>query len=216
MAEVEQLSDKIRKRLDRHRHELAERQKLIDNTMKEMLDQRERFATTAHHLLESVVHPKLAELARQFDNSVVSDRHSGADFHCACDFSHTSRFPATVTFDIGLLPGGADDGLTVRSTLEIFPTLMEYKRSDETSLSLEGSEEAVVRWVEEKILEFVDTYLRLETHPLYQKDYTVVDVVCGMPISVTAAPSKVEQYGRTFYFCSEHCKDAYLKKGKDI
>ncbi|MBT1074208.1 YHS domain-containing protein [Geobacter grbiciae] len=212
MAETKQLSEQIRKRLDRHRDELAERQKQIDSTMKEMLDQRERFATAAHRLLESVVHPRMVELSRQFDNAVVSDRHSGTDFHCSCDFSHTPRFPATVTLDIGLFPGEKGEGVTVRTTLDILPTLMEYKRNDETTLPLEGSDEAVGRWVEEKILEFVDTYLRLETHPLYQKDYIVVDLVCGMPISATAAPCRIELHGRALYFCSEHCKDAYLKE----
>lgn len=212
MSETKQLSEMIHKHLDSHRNELAERQKQIDSTMKEMLDQRERFAATAHRLLESVVHPRMVELSHQFDNAVVSDRHSGTDFHCSCDFSHTPRFPATVTLDIGLLPGEKGEGVTVRTTLDILPTLMEYKRNDETDLPLEGSDEALSLWVEEKILDFVDIYLRLETHPLYQKDYIVVDLVCGMPISATAAPCKIELHGRALYFCSEHCKDAYLKE----
>lgn len=212
MEDAGQLQEKIRNRLDEHRRELAERQRLIDSTMKEMLDQRGRFAAAAYRIQGSVVHPRLVELSRQFDNAVVSDRHSGTDFHCSCDFTHTPRFPATVTLDIGLFPGKADEGLTVRYTLDILPTLMEYKRNDESSFPLEGSDEALGRWVEEKILEFVDTYLRLETHPLYQKDYTVVDLVCGMPISATAAPCRIERHGHTLYFCSEHCKDAYLKE----
>ncbi|WP_298433506.1 YHS domain-containing protein [Geobacter sp.] len=212
MAETEQLSEKIRRRLDRHRDELAERQKQIDSTMKEMLDQRERFAAAAHHLQEFVVHPRLVELSCQFDNAAVSDRHSGTDFHCACDFAHTPRFPATVTLDIGLFPRETNGGVTVRYDLAILPALMEYKRNDEMGFPLAGSDEAVGRWVEEKILEFVDTYLRLETHPVYQKDHTVVDLVCGMPISATAAPGRIERHGRTLYFCSEHCRDAYLKE----
>ncbi|WP_298272390.1 YHS domain-containing protein [Geobacter sp.] len=212
MAETEQLSAKIRRRLDEHGRELAQKQQLLDSSMKEMLDQREWFAAAAYRLLESVVHPKVVELSQQFDNAMVYDRHSGADFHCACQFAHTPRFPATVTLDIGLLPGGADGGMTVRYDLQILPVLMEYKRNDEMGFPLEGADEAVGRWVDEKILEFVDVYLRLETHPLYQKDNIVVDLVCGMPISATAATSRIERHGRTLYFCSEHCKEAYLKE----
>lgn len=212
MAETERLQDEIRKRLDKHKHELAERQRLIDSTMKEMLDQRERFAAEAQHVLESVVHPRLLELSRQFDNAVISDRHSGTDFHCTCEFAHTPRFPATVSLDFGVLPGEKDEELTIRYDLQILPVLMEYKRNEEAAFPLEGADEAIGRWVEEKVLEFVDTYLRLETHPLYQKDYTVVDLVCGMPISATTASSRIEKHGHTLYFCSEHCKDAYLKE----
>lgn len=212
MEDAGQLQEKIRNRLDEHRRDLAERQRLIDSTMKEMLDQRGRFAAEAQHVLESVVHPRLLELSRQFDNAVISDRHSGTDFHCTCEFAHTPRFPATVSLDFGVLPGEKDEELTIRYDLQILPVLMEYKRNEEASFSLEGADEAIGRWVEEKVLEFVDTYLRLETHPLYQKDYIVVDLICGMPISTTAAPARVERHGRTLYFCSERCREAYLKE----
>lgn len=46
---------------------------------------------------------------------------------------------------------------------------------------MDDSEEAIGQWVEERITEFIDTYLRLETHPLYQKDNIVIDPICGMP-----------------------------------
>lgn len=212
MEDLGPLSEKIRKHLDRHERGLAEKQRLIDSAMKEMLDQRERFAAAANRIMESVVHPRMVELSRYFDNAAISDRHGDTDFHCACEFAHTPRFPATVSLDIGLLPGDTDGGLTVRYDLQILPVLMEYKRNEEANFPLEGADEAIGRWVEEKILDFVDTYLRLETHPLYQKDYIVVDLVCGMLISMTAAPSRIERHGRTLYFCSEHCKDAYLKE----
>lgn len=212
MEDTAQLQEKIRKRLDEHRRELAERQRLIDTTMKEMLDQRGRFAAEAQHVLESVVHPRLLELSRQFDNAVISDRHSGTDFHCACEFAHTPRFPATVSLDFGVLPGEKYEELTIRYDLQMLPVLMEYKRNEEASFPLSGADETIGRWVEEKVLEFVDTYLRLETHPLYQKDYIVVDLVCGMPISATTASSRIEKHGHTLYFCSEHCKEAYLKE----
>ena len=94
MTETERLHDGIRERLDEHRHKLSEKQRLIDGTMKVMLAQRERFATAAHQMLESVVRPRLVELARQFDNAAISDWHAGANFHCTCEFAHAPRFPA--------------------------------------------------------------------------------------------------------------------------
>jgi len=88
---------------------------------------------------------------------------------------------------------------------------MEYTRNAEDIFPLEGDEEALAGWVEDRILDFLDTYLRLETHPLYQKVNTVIDIVCGMHITSTSATCSVEQHGRTFYFCSEHCKEAFIK-----
>lgn len=75
---------------------------------------------------------------------------------------------------------------------------MEYIRNIEAIFPLEGNEEALVDWVEGRILDFIDTYLLLETHPLYQKDSTVIDIVCGMHIPSTSATSTVERHGRTF------------------
>lgn len=214
MTETGRLSDKILGCIERHQRDLAEQQKLIDSTMNEMLEQRERFSAVARGIIESVIHPRMEELLRHFDNATITERHGDSDFHCVCAFSHTPRFPATVSFDICLLPGDNYTGLTARSNLEIRPMLMEYKRDEEKGFPLDSSDTAIGLWVEEKIVEFVDTYLRLETHPFYQKDNIVIDPVCGMQISSVAATSRVELTGHTFYFCSEACKEAFSKENK--
>lgn len=214
MEESQRLSARILSCIERHQRELAEQQKLTDSTMRELLEQRERFAAVARRIMESIIHPRMEELSRHFDNAAVTERHGGSDFHCGCDFTHTTRFPATVSFDICLLAEESGTGLKARYDLEIRPVLMEYKRDEERTFPLDDSDEAIGLWVEEKIVEFVDTYLRLETHPFYQKDNIVSDPVCGMQISVTAATSMVELTGHTFYFCSEVCKESFLKERK--
>jgi YHS domain-containing protein len=88
---------------------------------------------------------------------------------------------------------------------------MEYSRNFEKTFPFEDDDEAFSGWLEDRILDFVDTYLRLETHPLYQKDNSVIDIICGMHIPFTAATSSVLRDGRTFYFCSEYCKEAFIK-----
>ena len=211
MTATGRLSDKILGCLERHQRELADQQKLIDKKMNELLEQRERFAAVARRKVDSVIRPRMDELARHFDNAAITERHGDLDFHSVCEFSHTPRFPATVTFDICLLPGDDYTALTARYSLEILPVLMEFKRDEERGFPLEDADEAMGLWVEEKIVEFVDTYLRLETHPLYQKENIVSDPVCGMQIATTAATSRVVLTGHTFYFCSEVCKEAFLK-----
>lgn len=188
-----------------------EQQSLIDSTIKDLLEQRERFADVVRRIIKTVVLPRMEELSRHFDNSVIKEHHGDDDFHCACCFDHTPRFPATVSLDVSLLPGG-NTNLSVKYVLEIFPVLMEYKRDEETVFPFEGSEEEIGLWIEDKIVAFVDTYLRLETHPLYQKDNIVTDIVCGMRISSIAATSSAKRDGRTVYFCSDHCKDAFIKQ----
>ncbi|HEY3309081.1 MAG TPA: YHS domain-containing protein [Desulfuromonadaceae bacterium] len=204
------LSEKIVDRLKQHQQELAGKQQQTDSNMKQMLEQREQQGIIVGQAVESIILPRMEELARQFDNAKVEVLHTEAVFSCVCEFTHTPRFPATVRFAIALFP--ASDSITARYDLNILPVLMEYQRNAEETFPLVGNENALAIWVEDKILDFVDTYLRLETHPLYQKDNTVVDIVCGMRIPSTAATSTLERNGRIFYFCSEHCKEAFIKE----
>lgn len=211
MEKVSKLTERILSRFEQHERGLADKQLQLDSQMKELLVQRERLAAVAKHKIETVILPRMEELSRHFDNSKVDLLHTDADFNCICEFAHTPRFPATVKLGIALLPG-KNDALTVRYDLSIFPVLMEFNRNTEETFPLDCDEEVLGGWVDDRILEFIDTYLRLETHPFYQKDNTVLDIICGMRIPSIAATSTVERHGRTFYFCSEHCKDAFIKE----
>lgn len=211
MKGTSQLAERILNRLEQHRCEISENQQQLDVKMKELLEQRERLTLVARRLSDKVILPRMEELARHFDNAKIEVLKSDADFNCLCEFAHTPRFPATVKIGISLLPGN-NDFLTARYDLNIFPVLMEFNHNSEEVFPLDCDEESLAGWVEDRILEFIDTYLRLETQPFYQKDNTVIDIVCGMRIPSTSATSTVERHGRIFYFCSEHCKDAFIKE----
>lgn len=210
MEKVSKLAERILSRFEQHEHDLADKQLQLDSQMKELLVQRERLSSVAKNKIETAILPRMEELSRHFDNSKMDLLHTDADFNCICEFAHTPRFPATVKLGIALLPG-KNDVLTARYDLSIFPVLMEFNRNSEKTFPLDCDEEVLGGWVDDRILEFIDTYLRLETHPFYQKVNTVLDIVCGMRIPSIAATSTVERDGRIFYFCSEHCKDAFIK-----
>ena len=38
------------------------------------------------------------------------------------------------------------------------------------------------------------------------------DVVCGMEIDPAKAPAKSQHHGKTYYFCSEECKNQFDAK----
>jgi len=211
MTDTARLSNKISGTLEKHHADISERQKILDGTMKELLEQRELFASTARHIIESVIHPRIRELTRHFDNASIMECHGDTDFHCVCKFNHVPRYPATVSLDFSVMPEDDPSRVAVHYGLEILPVLMEYKRNDEMRAAAR-SEVEIGLWIEERIVDFVETYLRLETHPLYQKDNLVTDPVCGMRVSSIAATSKVEWPGHTIYFCSEVCKDTFLKE----
>lgn len=209
------LNDKIAQRLETHRREIDQEQLNLDASMRLLLAQKERLAVHATRLLHGIVLPRMEELLRHFDNGRIELQHGDDHFGCVCEFAHSPHYPATVRFAIVFVPGN-DTGYIVRSDLNILPVLMEYPRYQETLFPYDGDDAPLAAWVEDRLLDFVDTYLRLETHPLYQKDNVVVDIVCGMHIPFTAASGSVVHKGRTFYFCSEHCREAFLKANGDL
>ena len=211
MKKTSSLAERISNRFEQHRHDLADKQQQLDSRMKEMLAQRERLAAIAKSQIESVVLPRMEELARHFDNAKVQVVNINANSTCIAEFAHTPSYPAIVKLSISLLPGD-NASLTAHYDLSILPELMTYSRNADATFPLDGDEEALAGWVEDRILDFINTYLQLETHPLYQKNNTVLDIVCGMHIPVASATSSVEKNGRTFYFCSEHCKEVFLKE----
>ena len=44
---------------------------------------------------------------------------------------------------------------------------------------------------------------------------TFVDPVCGMEVDPKTAAAVVERDGEKFYFCSTHCRDAFVSKAKE-
>lgn len=211
MKKTSSLAERISNRFEQHRHDLVDKQQQLDSRMKEMLEQRERLAALAKSQIEAVILPRMEELVRHFDNAKVMVLNIGANSTCVAEFAHTPSYPAVVKLGISLLPGD-NESLTARYDLSILPELMKYNRNVEDVFPLVGEGEALASWVEDRILDFINTYLCLETHPLYQKNNTVLDIVCGMHIPVASATSSVERKGRTFYFCSEHCKEVFLKE----
>lgn len=208
---MESLSNKIQQRLEQHSRQLTEQQQQLDVEMKTALDNQELFATEANRILTAIVTPKVEELARHFENATLAAHEPRREHGCFCFFAHSLRFPATVSLSFTMAPGETQNVLKVIYNLEILPVFMAYRRNDTLQATFDD-DERITAWVEDRILEFLDTYLKIETHPLYQKDNLVLDPVCGMRIPMNSAPSMIELDSQTIYFCSDHCKETFLKE----
>jgi len=213
MPESKKLSQEIKKRLKRSQEDKNQRLLQVAEEMKHQLKQRENFNNIAGGIFSSVVYSRMRELASHFENSTLQDPGEIKNMYCICQFSHTRRFPATVNLGISFSIGEDFENIVVHYNLEILPILMKFNRHDERTFPLTPlNKDEIGDWLDTKILEFVDTYLQLETHPFYQKENYVVDPVCGMRFPLLEAVDKIEMGGETIFFCSEACKKSYLKK----
>ena len=93
----------------------------------------------------------------------------------------------------------------------ILPILLEFKRRETLTFPLDRMDEGlVVKFVEDRIVEFVETYLKLLKHPHYQRENLVSDPVCKMKFNRFIAAAQ-EMYGsQTYYFCVSECHRKFL------
>ncbi len=214
MSETEKFSEKITERLNRHRSATIQRQEQLNTEMQELINRRAAFENEARRVLTTIVLPRMEAVVRHFDNAVLKEP-SNPNLSCTCHFTHTKRFPASVSLTVTAEPGANHEKLNLHQALEILPEFIDYERHGNLQVALgTSSNDEIGRWVEERMLRFLDTYLELEAHPVYQKDNLVTDPVCGMTLPPVQAAGSVKRNDREIYFCSQVCKDVYLKENR--
>jgi len=98
----------------------------------------------------------------------------------------------------------------VQYKMEILPVFFQFQGHDELSMPLDAVEDdKVTAWVENKLIAFVDTYLKLETAAPYQDENVVIDPVCGMRVYKNHAAATIDYLGMRFYFCVEGCRTKF-------
>jgi hypothetical protein len=103
--------------------------------------------------------------------------------------------------------------LVLSYDLEIIPVLMRYKPHDEVEFPLnESNQEAAAKWIDDRIVEFLKTYLSLGENDCYLKDSMVEDPVANVRFPSFAAAATLEWQGRKFYFIGEETRREFAKK----
>jgi YHS domain-containing protein len=128
-----------------------------------------------------------------------------------CEFGLTDWFPAKARLELAVSTNGLAENLLVQYTLQIVPSLFSFSGESEILFPFDNVDEArLTAWVEERLVSFADTYLRVEALEPYQSENLVTDPVCGMPLHKALAGGKEEHQGRTYYFCFEQCRTQFL------
>jgi YHS domain-containing protein len=209
MDKLDQLDRRIREQLEKHEDRARLRQNHVERIMQEWQARHDRFTEVADRLMQTVIRPRVERLKAHFPNAVppeeVNTRHT-----CVYQFAHTAQFPATATLELGVTRDGEARTLVMQHKLTILPMFFPFEGSDQLSMPLEMlDEDKIARWVDDKIVGFVETYLRLETADQYQTENTATDPVCGMQVSKTRPGATLEYASQTFYFCLDECRSRF-------
>lgn len=102
--------------------------------------------------------------------------------------------------------------LLVRYRLDIAPSHLQFQGREQLSVRInEVDEIQVAAWIDDLIVDFVETYLRLEHADPYQTRNLVIDPVCGMVINKNLAAARCDRLGQPYYFCVEGCHKKFLE-----
>jgi YHS domain-containing protein len=169
------------------------------------------FSQTAARLITDIIQPRVETLAKHFDNARLGEQRLPQQYCCPCTFTHSNRFPATVNLTIGVAHDDQIRNGVLYCDLDILPIFIKFSPHQETVLPFDQVDEVrVATWVDQRILEFLDTYLQLELSDQYQQQTLVTDPVCGMRIRRSLVAAEQEYRGVTYFFCAERCREKFV------
>ncbi len=172
---------------------------------------RERFEEMASRMNDAVIQPRLETIASYFSNACLTkDEPAG---HCSCWFGYCERFPAStkVSFVVGHDVHFEHVALCYEASM--MPVFIKLNERDKLTLPFDDvSDAAVAVWVEKRLLEFLDVYLRIDRGRDDFHEDASTDPVCGMRISRSDAAASESYRGHPYFFCSRECQERFAKE----
>ncbi len=163
--------------------------------------------------LRDIWQPRLEALGQRFGERVkVTPEICGevrqATFKFNSNLAHIDlRFRASTDHDVRKL--------VLDYELQILPILMKFEPHVQAEFPLETVDSAAVaQWFDDRIVDFVRTYLSLHQNEFYLKGHMVVDPVAEVRFPRFAAASVLDWQGKKYYFISEKTRCEFEKKNK--
>ena len=210
MAEVSKLVERIRGEIAASQEKIKKfqsHQVESHHARQQRLGQLERLFDQ----LKDVWKPRLEALAKEFGDRMqvtptVSPRQREATFDVKSPVATIKlRFSAGTDTDV--------TKLCLVYDLDILPILMQYQRHNEVAFPLdEAKPEAIGAWFDDRIVDFVKTYLSIHENQYYLKDLMVEDTVMNVRFPKFAAAATRERNGQTHYFISEESAAEFDRK----
>lgn len=197
--------------------EFAHSEQRIKNLQNEALaayeGRQERFKTFVKtcERLQDVWRPRLEALAKKFADQVqVTPNVARGTRQVALAFKSPL---AAVKLEFSASTDPDVRNLVLEYDLEILPILMEFPRHAQFEAPLENVESAAVgKWIDDRIIDFVKSYLAMQHNQYYLKDHMVTDPISGTTLPKFAAAATLDRDGTTYHFISEKTRDEFAAR----
>jgi YHS domain-containing protein len=211
MADVSQLASRIDS-------EFVEVQKKIDAFQKQAEQEyaareqryRDQFLPAAKRLAD-VLRPRLQVLVDKFKDKVhVSP--TVTEHLRQVTFRFDSRL-ARIELVFSLSHDVEVRNLVLDQTLDVLPILMQFDKHASLEVPLSAiDEDKIAKWVDDRIVSFVQTFMAIHQNQYYQKGNLVTDPVAEIEMPKFAARCTLESGGKTYYFVSEATRGEFLAR----
>lgn len=198
-AEFAAVEDKVKKFQTEQVEALQQRQQRL-----EQLDK-------VFHELSEIWRPRLELLVEKFGGHVkATPRIVPSAREITLDFQ--SRL-ARVRLKFSAFTDRDVQKLIVAYDLEIIPVLMHFKPHADVEFPLNAVDKnAVAKFLDDQIVEFVRAYFSLGENELYLKDHMVEDPIAKVSFPKMAAATSLEYGGQKYYFLGEETRREFEKQ----
>jgi YHS domain-containing protein len=185
----------------------------LRQTAEEVQQQQKRFLLfndLAADFLKNEIGTRLKQLVGYFPNASLESIDVAGVHGAVCRFKHTVRFPATVELKFCCAHDDRVEQFLCSYDLEILPVFIKFVKHDQVSTPLAPLDRPLLcQWLDDKIVQFLETYLTLEFVDQYQRENHVTDPVSHARLNRANAVAEVTYKGQTFYFLSEENRQAF-------
>jgi hypothetical protein len=163
----------------------------------EDLQRSRRFGKIADRLVQTVIRPRVARLSAYFANAEPLPADAVGRYQCVCRFRHTAQFPASTTLTLAVSHDARFGQLVMLYELEILPIPFRFEGQSQLPFRLDAVDEGLVAgWVEERIVSFVDTYLRLSGDDRGREPSVSPDGRAGLCRTMPCVAAPADREGR--------------------
>jgi hypothetical protein len=176
-------------------------------------DRLQRLDICSHTIerLREIWRPRLETLAKKFGER-VDIKPTIEPGKSSATFSFQSKL-ARIQLTFSVSPDSDVRNLVFAYDLDIMPILMKFEKHSEITFPLGAVDQTVLeKWIDDRIVGFVQTYLSLHDNQYYLKDHMVEDPIARIQFPKFAAGATLDVKGKTYYFIDDSTRSEFQAK----
>ena len=197
------LDARIAAEIETAQAQIRQFQREAEQSYEAIHDRYKRFLKVARRT-RRLVQVRLETLARRFTFTArPTFFHAEHRFQGAVACSFPSEL-AQVMLRFSLSHDGDLLNVYLDYDLELLPIYVKYTPHERLEQPLDNFDEAAVaRWLDDRVVDFVRTFLQIPLTEAYQREHMVTDPIANVRFPRSFARMKLDFKGKTFYFISD-------------